>query len=65
MISKAAGMPAARSEGLVVSDGVADRRADTEDVVGAEASAINIIVVVDVVVVHLGTDENMMPDVVA
>ena len=47
-------------EGLVVTDCVSDGAADTEDVVGVELD-----VILDVVVVNLGADKEVVPNVVA
>ena len=50
-----------RSQSLVVADGVPDGRADAEYVVGAK----NVGVILNVVVVNLGADKEMVPDVIA
>lgn len=52
-------------KGLVWTDGVADGSADAEDIVGAEASRIDVGVALDVVVVNLGAYEDMVPNVIA
>ncbi len=49
---------------LIVADGVPDGGAHAEYVVGAEAPGADVVVIVDVVVVNLGTHEEMVPHVI-
>lgn len=53
--------PLSRSQTLIVADGISDRRAHTEDVVGAK----HIGVVLNMVVVNFGANKEMVPDVIA
>jgi hypothetical protein len=53
--------------GLVgtATEGVADGSADSEHVAGAEAVVLDVGVVLDVIVVNLGTDKKVVPGVIA
>jgi hypothetical protein len=53
-------------KGLIWADGVSNRGADSEHIVGVERAVIlGVVVILDVVVLNLGTDKGVVPDVIA